>query len=180
MAAETKACRVCRELMAADAKRCPRCQAWQSSWATFWFGGNTHSFAQQIVWIVVMLIVMWASFRFFMFPSGKDFEEHRGDLTFATQSMSFGQEKDREFFAVVGTIRNASGTTWRDPYVEARFFNSKNELIDTYSTQLRDVIIRARGDAAFRLTGYTARPSAEYSKVTLMITSAKEKSWRDW
>lgn len=180
MATETRACRVCRELMAAEAKRCPRCQAWQSWWASFWFGGNTYSFAQQIIWVVVMLAVMWASFRLFLFPGGMDFQDHRGDLAFASQSMSFGQEKDREFFAVVGTIRNASDTTWRDPHVEARFFNSKSELIDTYSAQLRDVIVLPRADAAFRLTAYTARPSAEYSTVTLTITSAKEKSWRDW
>jgi len=180
MPAETKACRICREMMAADAKRCPRCQAWQSSWATFWFGGNTYSFAQQIVWIVVMLVVMWASFRLFLFPSGKDFQQHRNDLAFASQSMTFKQEKDREFFAVVGTIRNASDTMWRDLSVEARFYNSKGELIDTYSTELRDVIVLPRTDAAFRLTGYTARPGSEYSKVTLTITSAKEKSRRDW
>ena len=180
MPTETKACRVCRGLIAADAKRCPRCQAWQSAWATFWFGGSTYSFAQQIVWVVVMLVVMWASFRLFMFPSGKDFQEHRNDLAFASQSLTFKEEKDREYFSVVGTIRNASDVTWRDLYVEARFLNSKNELIDTYSNQLRDVIVLPRSDAAFRLTGYTSRPRSEYSKVTLTITSAKEKSWRDW
>ena len=177
---DTKACRVCRESIAADAKRCPRCQAWQSSWATFWFGNTTQSFGQQIIWVVVMLVAMWAAFRFFMFPSGKDFQDHRADLVFASQSMTFRKEKEREYFAVVGTIRNNSDVTWRDPYIDARFLNSKNEMIDTYSSQLRDVIVRPRTDAAFRLTGYTARPNSEYSRVVLTITSAKERSWRDW
>jgi hypothetical protein len=176
----TKACRVCRESIAVDAKRCPRCQAWQSSWSTFWFGNTTQSFGQQIIWVVVMLVAMWVGFRIFLLPSGKDFQAHRGDLVFASQSMTFLKEKDRDYFAVVGTVRNNSDVIWRDPYVEARFLNSKNELIDTYSSQLRDVIILPRADAAFRLTGYTARPSSEYSKVVLSITSAKEKSWRDW
>jgi hypothetical protein len=180
MTGDSRICRVCREPMAAEAKRCPRCQTWRSSWATFWLGNTTQPFGQQLVVLVVMLVAMWAGFRFFLHPSGKDFQHHRGDLVFTSQSMTFLKERERDHFAVVGTIRNNSDVTWQDPYVEARFLNSKDELIDTYSSQLRDVIIRPRADAAFRLTGYTARPSAEYSKVVLSITSAKEKSWRDW
>jgi hypothetical protein len=180
MPSGTKACCICKEPMAADAKRCTRCQAWQSSWATFWYGGATQSFGQQIIWVGLMVVLMWAMFRFFMFPTGRDFQEYRKDLVFASQSMSFGKERDREFFAVVGTIKNTSDVPWRDLYVEARFLNTKNELIDTHSTHLRDVIALPKGEAAFRLTGNTVRPSSEYWKVTLSITSAKEKSWRDW
>src|SRR5438477_11358479 len=127
-----------------------------------------------------MFVAMWVGFRLFMFPSGKNFQDHRADLVFATQSMTFRKEKDREYFAVVGTIRNDSDVTWRDPYIEARFLNSKNEMIDTYSSQLRDVIIRPRTDTAFRLTGLAAGPNSEYSRVVLTITSTKEKSWLDW
>jgi len=129
---------------------------------------------------VVMVVLIWLGSRFFFFPSGEDFTAHRGDLSFASQSLTFAKEKDREYFAVVGTIRNTSKITWRDVYVEARFLNAGNELIDTYSSQLRDVIVLPNSDAAFRLTSYTARPSSEYSKVVLTITSAREKSWRDW
>jgi hypothetical protein len=180
MATDTKPCRVCRELIAADAKRCSHCQAWQSPWASFWFGGNAQSGGNMMLWAVVMVVLMWGLFRYFMFPSGEDFQGHRSDLSCASQSMTFTKDKDREYLAVVGTIRNASGVTWRELYVEARFFNAKGELIDTYSSELRDVIVLPHSDAAFRLTGYAARPRSEYSKVVLSITSAREKSWRDF
>jgi hypothetical protein len=180
MSADTKACRICREPIAADAKRCAKCQAWQSRWAAFWNGGSTQSFAQQIVWITIMIVVMFATWRYFMFPQGAEFQAHRQDVVFAGHNLTFGNEKDREYFAVVGTIKNNSDIAWRDIYVEARFLDAKSELIDAYSSNLRDVIVQPKSEAAFRLTGYTSRPSKEYSKVTLKITSAKEKSWRDW
>jgi hypothetical protein len=180
MSADTKACRICREPIAADAKRCSKCQAWQSKWATFWNGGATQSFGQQIVWVTITMVVMFAAWRYLLFPRGAEFQGHRQELVFADHKLSFRNEKDREYFAVVGTMRNNSDITWRDIYVEARFIDSKGELIDAYSSSLREVIVLPKSEAAFRLTSYTSRPSKEYAKVTLTITSAKEKSWRDW
>jgi len=111
--------------MAVDAKRCPRCQSWQARWAGFWFGNSSPTSGGQMIFLTVaMVALMWAGTRFFFFPSSADFQDRRGDLSFASQTLTFAKEKDREYFAVVGTIRNSSKITWRDLHVEARFLNS--------------------------------------------------------
>jgi hypothetical protein len=129
---------------------------------------------------MALVIGLWfAAARYVMFPGGIDFEEYKDKLQFASHNMSFSKEKDREFVNVVGTIKNGTNIVWRDVHVEARFFNEKNELVDTVSGNLRDVVIRPNSDSAFRVSGYATRPSQEYTRTLLTITSARSTSWMD-
>lgn len=174
-----KICRVCGESIAAVAIRCPKCQSWQSKWGAWWSPSSPQSVGYQLLLTVIIMVVAFAAMRYFMFPGSKDFEQYGPSLQFSSQSLSFSKEKDREYLAVVGTIKNTSQIVWRDVHVEARFFNQKDELIDTISSNLRDVIIRPQSESAFRVTGYPVRPSNEYKRISLTITSARSSSWLD-
>jgi hypothetical protein len=115
--------------------------------------------------------------RYALFPGGKSFEDYRDKLQVEAPSISFTKADKRDLVVVVGTIKNQSDVTWRNIYVEARFLNSKGEMVDSQSYDLRDVIVRANTDAAYRITAYAVRPASEYNRVALVITSARSKSW---
>jgi hypothetical protein len=126
--------------------------------------------------LVVMFVVMKFIFPFSIDQPEAQFTLHKASVSIENPSLTFSKDGDREFFAVVGTIKNSSDVEWRSPYVEARFFNSKNEMIDTMPSNLKEVILMPKASTAFRITGYTARPSSEYARVEVSVTSARQKA----
>ena len=179
MDAQTKVCRECREQIDVEARRCPKCQSWQS-WKSNWSLSSPQSLGGQLVIWVVLFALMIGWFHWSSPEPVKEkeisFESYRSMVTIAAPTLTFGKEGGREFFAVVGTINNQSAIEWRAPYIEARFFNAKNEMIDTMSLHLNDTTVLPGSNAAYRLSNYTTRPSTEYSKVTVNIVSAHPKS----
>jgi hypothetical protein len=130
--------------------------------------------------MAVVMVVMFFVIKF-MFPLSVDqpetrFESHKANVSVEKSSLTFSKDGDREFFAVVGTLKNETDIEWRSPHVEARFFNSKDELIDTMPSKLSEVVLLPKSSAAFRITGYTARPSSEYTKVDVTVTTARPKA----
>ena len=173
----TTNCRVCREVIASDAKRCPKCRSWQSGWRALWSPSTPQSLGYQLVVTVVIIALMIPLMKYVFFSGGKDFEDYRDKLQLETPSISFTKADKRDLVVVVGTIKNQSDVTWRNIHVEARFLNPKGEMVDSQSYDLRDVIVRANTDAAYRVTAYAVRPASEYNRVALVITSARSKSW---
>jgi len=128
-----------------------------------------------------MAVVLGAMFFAFKFLDPADraqvrFASYKASVVVESPSLTFSKDGDREFFAVVGFVKNSSDFEWRSPYVEAKFFNAKNEMIDTMSSDLREVVLLPKASAAFRVTGHAARPSSEYARVEVRVTSARAKA----
>jgi len=145
--------------------------------ARFWSPSTPQSLGYQLAVMVVLMALMIPLMRYALFPSGNDFDDYRDKLQFASQSLTFTRDRERDLVVVVGTIKNDSDVTWRNLYVEARFLDIKGEMIDSQSYGLSDVIVRAKSNSAFRISAYAVHPIKEYARVVLTITSAKSKSW---
>ena len=129
--------------------------------------------------VVLMIFVMQFVFPVTSHPQVL-FASHKSSVAVeSVPSMTFSKHGDRELFAVVGTLRNDSDFEWRKVYVEARFFNAKNEMIDAMSSSLDDVVLLPKSITAFRVTGYAAKPSAEYARVDIRVTSARVRATWD-
>ena len=144
-----------------------------------WSITKPQSMGSQVLLMAVLMVIMIFVLKLTFPVSGDkpevEFELHKAGVAVENPSLTFLKDGDREFFAVVGTIKNSSDFEWRKAYVEAMFFNAKNEMIDTMPSLLDNVVLLPKSSAPFRVTGYTARPSSEYARVEVRVASARSK-----
>lgn len=126
---ETKVCPLCRERINAKAKKCPHCQHFQNKWTLL-----AHHPAFAIAPMLLLFVVCSYLLQKALNP-GEDFESHRAQIHVVQSAMEFGERSTPQSapaptVAVVGTIQNDSGITWKDAVIGVQFFDKDHKLID--------------------------------------------------
>ena len=166
---EGRVCPFCREPVKAGAKKCPHCHQRQGRWAFLY-----HPAA-----MVALLMVPFVGFSLITrheFGTKENFSKYRDQILVRESSMHYSAADDKcgPTISVVGTIRNNSAITWKDVYLEARYFDAGGKMIDTNGAQQYGLVIPPHGDVAFRIRGPADRAEQDYASHTVFVRSARD------
>lgn len=170
----TKTCPLCCEIINAKARKCPHCQHFQNKWTLIAY--------HPLVAVIPMMLGIGA-FGVFMnrlFAPGENFEAHRAQIQVVQSAMEFGARAASQSappgptVAVVGTIRNDSGITWKEVIIGAEFFDKDHKLID--ARQERDYgLVAAPGQpCAFKVSMPREFSADKYVSCEVNVVSARE------
>ncbi len=161
---QTKSCSLCAEPIRIDAKKCFHCMSIQGKLA----GLNYDVRYQMTLVILVMALLLWLFFR-----SVPDVATYRNKIEFRNLQTHAEEKKDGEYVSCIGDISNKSPENWRDLLIEARFYNSKNILIDTFTSANIKSYLRTDEVIKLRIRDKADRPLNEYSRCELYIQDAQ-------
>lgn len=168
---DMKECPSCCEQINAKAKKCPRCQAWQSKWRY-----DQSNLKHQLIFITALIVVFGVAYTGLigsMFSPG-DFDDNKNLIKIENSNFNYAVKDCGAQISVIGTIQNDSETTWKDVYFEAQFFNDKNELIDTISENEYDLVLLSKESTSFKITGAADKDQSSYDHHKIIVKSARE------
>lgn len=169
---DARRCRTCGAEIQASARICPRCHLPQSRLSFIppvWL--VPVSIALFLVVLAGMLALLSGGS---MFLPGADFEEHADEILVADSTFDFSDETGRSSIAAVGTLKNTGSIDWKDLRFEVRYFDSKGHLIDTESLKEPSLVLRAGGEAPFRVEGTAVRPPEQYASHQVIVRDADD------
>lgn len=168
---DMKECPVCCEQINFKAKKCPRCQAWQSKWRF-----DQSNLKHQFVFITFLLILFGSLYAAFIedILSPGDFADSKSLINISNTSFNYSIKDCGASISVIGTINSDSDKTWKDVYFEVRFFNKKNELIDSISENKYDLIILPKDKTTFKISGAADKQQSSYDHHKVIIKTARE------
>jgi hypothetical protein len=156
---------MCCELIDSRAKKCIHCSAVQSKWATL--DGNPWALAVTAIFLIVVLGNLFLSVLW-----QPHFRDHVQQLTTETTRIDFADSSAGRSISCLGSIASKSKYDWTDIKFSAHLYNTKGELIDTFSGSDNTLLIPANGQATYRVHGVAALPQSEYQKCEVQITQA--------
>ena len=102
------------------------------------------------------------------------------DLTVVSPAFSVADDDDERTITTVGLLRNGSSACIDAIRVEVRYFDARNALIDTATSQLYQVEVPAGQEVAFRVRTDAARTKERYASQLVRVVSVgapgKQKS----
>lgn len=162
---KTKACVMCCELIDSGAKKCFHCSSIQTKWANV--DGNPWVLS---IFAILLLLFFASQFRsVFWQPT---FEDYAQQLTTETSRFDFTEATDGKSVSCLGLIHNTSQHDWTSFKFEARLYDAKNELIDTFSSSDNSLLVLTNSRTNFRIRGIPALPESEYRKCEIQIKQA--------
>ncbi len=78
------------------------------------------------------------------------------------------------YVSCIGYVLNNSNVTWEALTFEVQFFNSKGELIDTFTENIYDLVIPPNEKIAFRIKNEADKSIEQYQSFKVRITSAQQ------
>lgn len=166
-------CLHCREPIHPEATRCPRCLAWQSRWA-----GDSQSPRLELALLVGGAAVV-ALLAFWLYGVGAPRTREapkafvRGSIVVVEAAPVRLESGDRRGLAVVGTVKNATATAWRDPYLQVQCFDREGKAIETFPARAGGLVVPASGRAPFKVVEPSPlREPAVYAACKVDVTWA--------
>lgn len=168
-----KTCPLCREQIDAAARKCPRCQYYQNRWTML----ACHPMTAAGIITLVMVIMSYSFNR--IFSHGEDFEPHRVQIHVVQSTMEFGERTASKTtgptVAVVGTIQNDSGITWKDAVIEVQFFDKGHKLIDAaQQSSFMAVVLTSGAPNAFKVSMPREFDPGLYASHEVRVVSARD------
>jgi hypothetical protein len=163
MTEQTKTCRMCGEEIKAIAKRCPHCTNYQSK------------INAPILIVIIGLAIVFAA-RFMMPTPFKRETLYDADnkLVIVETNHKYGKDDCGSFIAILGKLKNQTDKTWSDVHFEVKFYNDKNELVDTLNSELYSIVIAPQKESSFRIREKAAALEGQYKRHEIKITKAQE------
>jgi hypothetical protein len=99
------------------------------------------------------------------------------DLSIGAAAFNVGGDGEN-MLTTLGTIKNRSVNCMDSIVVEVKYFDAKNELIDTITQPVYGIVVPGEGEVAFRVSDAASRPKEAYATQTIRVVSAEPKGAR--
>lgn len=169
---ETKICKECLEEIKAEAKKCPKCQAYQSSVQRFMRSPTGGS----MVGIIIGLgFYVWFA-NSFLFQDDSIYNPTEilevSDTSFHFKELDCGFK-----VSLIGTITNKSDGPLEKVVFDVEYYDSEGNTIDVINDKLYDLVIPANSSKKFKVSGNTAAEKGLYASSKVVISKAEPVSW---
>lgn len=168
-----KRCRHCDEIIAVAARRCPKCQSWQSR------RGDVPN--DPGWWWILLLLFPLLLFSGWLLSNiwnnlnrgGADFTSYRDQIELVETHMEFDDDHGRRKLSTVGMLKNHSPKKWRGIAIEVQYFDHDGHLVGARSQSL-DMVLLPETEHAFELSGPAILPRTRYASQKVFIRDARE------
>jgi hypothetical protein len=169
----TKICPLCCERINLKARKCPHCQHFQNKWVLMAYHPAVAIAPMTLVLIVSFFLLIRA------ISPGEDFESHRAQIHVVQSAMQFGEHPGTQslsgpIVAVVGTVRNDSGITWKDAIIEVKFFDKDHNLIDAKQQRDYSEVVLPGQTCAFKVSMSRDFSADKYVSYEVNVVSARD------
>jgi predicted nucleic acid-binding Zn ribbon protein len=172
-ATEIKLCKVCREPIPFEAKKCIKCQSWQSYRDYY---RNNPQLWYSILFLLITIPLMLLPFYFLRMDHGAAFTKYRDQIELISSDMRFDVDRDGRFQKVItiGKLKNNSPYSWKDIHFEVQYFDQNDKLIATTSEKIHDLVLLPGTEHAFQIVSQAEGPEMLYSSQKVYIREATE------
>jgi hypothetical protein len=178
---QMKPCRMCRQPMAVEARKCPFCRHWQGRFAAFLHGPLAFVLFIVVLMGVLMVVVsrLQTSVNDAFSGKGQPFCEYADRVTVIESAIRFGQDEHGALVAVVGKIKNESPLDWKEAHLQVCFYDPNGALIDAgQEEKCRSPFLPAGQEVGFSISFPRAYPESQYARQMVRVISAKDGSVR--
>ena len=168
---ETKQCHSCCEDIKPEAKQCPHCQSYQSTY---------HKVLKSpIGGAVIGVAAVWI---FFGFLIGNRFENNSiydpvEVLSITESTFQFKEASCGEQVVVLGKITNSGENPLTDIVFDIEFFDESGKLVDTISDTEFDLVIPPGSKKSFKVIGKSGANENIYSSHKVSVAKAEPDIW---
>ena len=116
-----KICKYCKEEIAQDASKCPKCQSMQT-----WYGNPFFlMFVPMLVLFPLMMYLLsWSR------PEKVDFETYRNQVTITQLGQDTVLIKEEQKINILVEIDNPTDKKWKNPMFEVSYLSASGELLN--------------------------------------------------
>ncbi len=159
-----KQCLACKEDIHDDALKCPHCHQIQNKVSRFVYstGGNI------LIYGIILFAIVWSAYS--IYSDTKDYSL-TDSLVVSEASLSINSESNPVKVSCFTEVENKSDVHWNDFSVQANFYDSQGNLIDTHHRLLDNSIFPLMSFTA-RVTGDISAPINKYQSCLIKITDA--------
>lgn len=164
-------CKYCLEEIQAEAKKCPHCQGWQTK-----FDPQNPKVGLYLSLVIIALIpILLAPLLFEIYSDDPkdDVDTSLKSLEVISSSLKTFECEGTKCLAIVGIIENTSDQVWNNVFFHVDFYDSNDQLIDTFSDRDSDIVIPARSKTTFRVVRIATNERSAYSSHKVSIRWAK-------
>jgi len=167
--AETKKCRMCKNEIDKDAKKCPYCRSIQN-----WLF-NPFTLAAALLLLYLIIILLLGMMFQDVLDEGEPFENYKDALVISESKLTFGERSCGPTVVVVVAIQNKSDINWERIHLQVNCYNSENELFDTEQDYDYSLLVPAGATIPFKVSFVREFPEAEYARHDVTVVNAEEE-----
>lgn len=105
----------------------------------------------------------------------QEFKDYASKLSTGPFTVHVEGSSDVSYASCLAIVKNDAPFGWRNLQVEARFFDSKEQLVDVTHQRLNGSFLPAKGETGVRVLERAARSAPEYSRCELRITDGESR-----
>lgn len=167
--AETKKCRMCKNDIDKDAKKCPYCRSVQS-----WLYHPFIIVAAILVPYLIMILVLGMMLHDIV-DEGEPFENYRDALVISESELAFGDKNGESTVVIVGKIQNKSNVNWEYLRLQVNCYNRQGELFDTHQDSCYSLLVPAGTTIPFKVSFVREFSESDYSEHEVVTIHAKDE-----
>lgn len=169
---ETKICKDCSEEIKGEAKKCPKCQAYQSRFDRFMRSPTGGS----LVGVVIALgFFSWFT-NSFIFQDESIYNPTEllevSDTSFQFKEVDCGFK-----VTLIGTITNKSDGPLRNLVFDVEYLDSEGNTIDVINDEVYDLVIPANTSKKFKVSGTTGAEKELYAASKVVVSKVEPDGW---
>ena len=166
--AETKKCRMCKNDIDKDAKKCPYCRSVQN-WL---FHPLVYGIGLLIPFLFFVLLFGIALYD--VLDVGAPFEDYPDALNVTESKLTFGDRNGESTVVIVGKIQNKSNVNWEYLSLQVNCYNRQSELFDTHQESCYSLLVPAGTTVPFKVSFVREFSESDYSEHEVVTIHAKE------
>lgn len=168
---DTKQCHSCCEDIKAEAKQCPNCQSYQSTF--------NRLIKSPVGGVVIGVAVVWIIFFIMV---GNKFDNNAiydpaGVLSVTESSFQFKDVSCGKQVVVLGKIKNSGEEPLTDIVFDIEFYDEAGKLVDAVSDTEYDIVIPPGSTKSFKVVGKSGANEAQYSSHIIVVAKAELDVW---